>query len=143
MLIESVLKKKGSEVTTISPNATVFEAIVEMERHNIGALLVMEKGEIAGIITERDYAHKVAVKGKSSKEIPVSDVMTTEVCFVDKKKNLNECMAVMSSKHVRHLPVLEDSQLIGLVSIGDIVKNIIDEQEHEIGELIGYINGTY
>jgi len=143
MFIESILRDKGPEVLTISPEATVFEAISEMEKKNVGALLVLNKEEIAGIFTERDYARKIITQGKSSKETTVSEVMTREVCFVDKKKKLTECMAVMNSKHVRHLPVLEDNKLIGLVSIGDIVKSIIDEQEHEIETLIGYIGGTY
>jgi len=143
MYVESILKEKGSEVLSILPDATVFEAMVEMQNRNIGALLVMNKEEISGIFTERDYARKIILQGKSSKETPIGEVMTTEVCFVDKKTKLTECMAVMTSKRIRHLPVLEHNKLIGLVSIRDIVKNIIEEQNHEIDNLMGYINGTY
>ncbi len=143
MFVESVLAEKGQEVLSISPEATVYEAIVEMENHNIGALLVMKNDEIAGIISERDYARKIIIQGRSSKETTVSQVMTAEVCFVDKKKKLTECLAIMTAKHVRHMPVLEDNKLIGLVSMGDVVKHIIDEQEHDIDDLMGYINGTY
>ncbi len=143
MFIKSILAEKGPDVRTIAPEASVFEALLAMEAHDIGALLVIKNDSILGIISERDYARKIIIQGKSSKETLVSEVMTTEVCFVDKKKELTECMALMSAKHIRHLPVLEDSKLVGLVSMGDIVKHIIDEQEHDIENLMGYINGTY
>jgi len=143
MFVESVLAKKGRNVLTISPDAMVFEAIVAMEEGNVGALLVMDGRRIVGIITERDYARKVILKGKASKETPVGEVMTTRVCVVDKKKKLNECMAIMTAKRLRHLPVLEDGELIGLVSIGDVVKNIIAEQDHDIDNLFDYIHGIY
>lgn len=143
MYVETVLAKKGSDVLTISPDAMVFEAIVAMEENNVGALLVMDESKIVGIITERDYARKVILKGKFSKETPVNEVMTKEVCFIDKKKKLDECMAVMTEKRVRHLPVLENKELIGLISIGDVVKNIIEEQKHDIDNLFDYIHGIY
>ena len=143
MYVETVLAKKGSGVLTISPDAMVFEAIVAMEENNVGALLVMDESKIVGIITERDYARKVILKGKFSKETPVSEVMTKKVCFIDKKKTLDECMAVMTEKRVRHLPVLENKELIGLISIGDVVKNIIEEQKHDIDNLFDYIHGIY
>jgi CBS domain-containing protein len=143
MFAESVLAKKGGEVFTISPDAQVYEALLKMEEKNVGSLLVMRKGEIVGIFSERDYARKVIIKGKFSKDTPVSEIMTTQVFFVDKKKTLNECMAVMTNKRVRHLPVIEDNKVIGIISIGDAVKNIIDEQEHEIENLTEYIRGIY
>lgn len=139
MLVESVLAKKGHDVLTISPDATVYEALVLMEKYNVGCVLVMAKDQIAGIFSERDYARKIIIQGKSSKETPVSEVMTTQVWVVDKGKTLDECMAVMTAKRVRHLPVVEGNKLIGIISIGDTVKSIIDEKEHEIEHLIEYI----
>jgi CBS domain-containing protein len=141
MLVESVLAKKGHDVLTISPDTTVYEALVLMDKNNVGCVLVMAKDQIAGIFSERDYARKIIIKGKGSKETPVSEVMTTQVCVVDKGKTLDECMAVMTAKRVRHLPVVEGNKLIGIISIGDAVKNIIDEKEHEIEHLIEYIHG--
>jgi len=106
MLVESVLAKKGHDVLTISPDATVYEALVLMAKDNVGCLLVMVEDQIAGIFSERDYARKLILKGKTSKETPVSEVMTTQVYVVDKGKTLEECMAVMTAKRVRHLPVV-------------------------------------
>ena len=117
MFVESVLATKDGEVITISPNTKVYEALLLMDEKNIGSLLVMNKDEIVGIFSERDYARKLIIKGKFSKDTPVSDIMTTQVCVVDKKKTLNECMAVMTNKRVRHLPVVEDNKLIGIISI--------------------------
>ena len=139
MLVESVLAKKGHDVLTISADATVYEALVLMEKNNVGCVLVMAKDQIAGIFSERDYARKIILHGKSSKETPVSEVMTTQVWVIDKGRTLDECMAVMTAKRTRHLPVVEDNKLIGIISIGDAVKNIIDEKEHEIEHLIKYI----
>jgi len=142
MLVESVLAKKGHDVLTISPDATVYEALVLMAKDNVGCLLVMVEDQIAGIFSERDYARKLILKGKTSKETPVSEVMTTQVYVVDKGKTLEECMAVMTAKRVRHLPVVESNKLIGIISIGDAVKGVIDENEHEIEHLIGHIRGA-
>jgi len=141
MLVESVLAKKGHDVLTISPDATVYEALVLMAKDNVGCLLVMVEDQIAGIFSERDYARKLILKGKTSKETPVSEVMTTQVYVVDKGKTLEECMALMTAKRVRHLPVVESNKLIGIISIGDVVKGVIDENEHEIEHLIGHIRG--
>ena|SRR6516225_4726057 len=142
MLVESVLAKKGHDVLTISPDSTVYEALVLMAKDNVGCLLVMVEDQIAGIFSERDYARKLILKGKTSKETPVSEVMTTQVYVVDKGKTLEECMAVMTAKRVRHLPVVESNKLIGIISIGDAVKGVIDENEHEIEHLIGHIRGA-
>ena len=142
MLVESVLAKKGHDVLTISPDATVYEALVLMAKDNVGCLLVMVEDQIAGIFSERDYARKLILKGKTSKETPVSEVMTTQVYVVDKGKTLEECMALMTAKRVRHLPVVESNKLIGIISIGDVVKGVIDENEHEIEHLIGHIRGA-
>ena len=142
MLVESVLAKKGHDVLTISPDATVYEALVLMAKDNVGCLLVMVEDQITGIFSERDYARKLILKGKTSKETPVSEVMTTQVYVVDKGKTLEECMALMTAKRVRHLPVVESNKLIGIISIGDVVKGVIDENEHEIEHLIGHIRGA-
>ncbi|MCC4118096.1 CBS domain-containing protein [Aromatoleum toluclasticum] len=141
MLVESVLATKGHDVLTISPDATVYEALLLMAKNNVGCVLVMSKDQIAGIFSERDYARKIILKGKGSKDTPVSEVMTTEVCIVDKGKTLDECMAVMTAKRVRHLPVVEGDKLIGIISIGDTVKSIIDEKEQEIEHMIDFIHG--
>ncbi|WP_018992414.1 CBS domain-containing protein [Aromatoleum toluclasticum] len=141
MLVESVLATKGHDVLTISPDATVYEALALMAKNNVGCVLVMSKDQIAGIFSERDYARKIILKGKGSKDTPVSEVMTTEVCIVDKGKTLDECMAVMTAKRVRHLPVVEGDKLIGIISIGDTVKSIIDEKEQEIEHMIDFIHG--
>jgi CBS domain-containing protein len=114
-----------------------------MDQKDIGALLVMQGNKLIGILSERDYARKIIIKGKSSKETLVREVMTNEVCYVDKKTNMDECLAIMTEKHIRHLPVMEQNRLIGLVSIGDVVKAIISEQEIVIDDLYNYINGVY
>src|ERR1700752_516 len=141
MLVESVLAKKGHDVLTVAPDTTVYETLVLMAKNNVGCVLVMVEDQIAGIFSERDYARKLIIKGKVSKETPVCEVMTTEVCVVDKEKTLDECMAVMTAKRVRHLPVVEGNKLIGIVSIGDAVKGVIDENAHEIEHLIEYVRG--
>lgn len=143
MKVEWLLKKKGSVVCSIAPQALVYEALEKMEKKNIGALLVMQGDKVEGIFTERDYARKVILKGKYSKDIMVRDVMTSPVCYVTKERNMHECMALMTEKRFRHLPVIEDRQLLGLISIGDVVKAIIDEQEHEIADYENYIHGWY
>ncbi len=143
MYVETVLAEKGDRIWSISPEATVYEALELMAEKDIGALLVMQGETLVGILSERDYARKIIIKGKSSKETLVREVMTTEVCYVDKKKKMDECLAIMSDKHIRHLPVMENNRLIGLISIGDVVKSIICEQEIVIDDLYNYINGVY
>lgn len=143
MYVETLLADREGPIWSISPDATVYEALVLMDQKNIGALLVIEHNKVVGILSERDYARKIIIKGKSSKETLVSEVMTTEIYYVDKKKKMDECLAIMSDKRIRHLPVMEDNQLIGLISIGDVVKSIISEQEVVIDDLYNYINGVY
>ncbi len=143
MYVETLLAQKDDQLWTITPDATVYEALLIMDRRNIGALLVMQDEQLVGILSERDYARKIIIKGKSSKETLVKEVMTKAVCYVDKKKKVDDCLAIMSDKRIRHLPVMENNQLIGLVSIGDVVKSIINEQEIVIDELYNYINGVY
>ncbi len=143
MNVRKLLDKKGNAVSTIHPEATVFEALQLMKEENIGALLVMQQDKLAGIITERDYARKVILEGKYSKQTRVSDVMTRDVLFVTPERKANECMALMTFKRFRHLPVIEEDRVIGIISIGDVVKNIIDEQEHTIQDYENYIRGWY
>lgn len=143
MFVENLLANKDDQIWSITPDATVYDALVQMDQKNIGALLVIQGGELIGILSERDYARKIIIKGKSSKETLVKEVMTTEVCYVGRKTRMEECLAIMSDKRIRHLPVMENDQLIGLVSIGDVVKSIINEQEIVIDHLYNYINGVY
>lgn len=143
MYVETLLAEKDGRVWSISPDATVYKALVLMDQKNIGALLVMQGDHLIGILSERDYARKIIIKGKSSRETLVREVMTTEVCYVGKKTKTEECLAIMSDKRIRHLPVYENNQLIGLISIGDVVKSIISEQEIVIDDLFNYIHGIY
>jgi CBS domain-containing protein len=135
--------KHNKEVYTIAPNITVFDALNIMAGKNVGALVVTVGEKVIGIFSERDYARKVILQGKSSKELAVADVMTTNVLFVTPDNTVEECMALMTEKHVRHLPVLENNTLIGLVSIGDVVKQIISDKNFRIKELERYISGDF
>jgi CBS domain-containing protein len=141
--IGAVLRRKEREVYTISAKQTVYEALQVMASKNIGALLVTSEGRLAGIISERDYARNVVLKGKSSQHTPVGEVMVTPVVFVTPSHTVDECMTIMTDFRIRHLPVMEDDQVVGLVSIGDLVKWIISEQEGTIQHLENYIAGTY
>jgi len=140
------LKTKTKEVWSILPYATVFDALKLMGEKKIGALMVIDdKGKVAGIISERDYARKVILKGKASKDTRVEEIMTpaSEMFAVKPENSVEECMILMTGKHVRHLPVFEKDKFIGVVSIGDVVKSIISEQEALIEHLSGYIAGKY
>ena len=141
--VSAILAHKGSAVWSIAPNATVFDAIQLMADKNVGALPVVENGRLVGIISERDYTRKVILKGKSSKETPVRDIMTQELVTAHPGDSINECMHVMTEKRVRHLPVMEGSKMIGLVSIGDLVRRIISAQTATIDNLEKYITGDY
>ena len=137
-----ILKSKASQaVHRIAPAATVFDALKLMAEKGIGALLVMEGETIAGIITERDYARKVILMARSSKETPVRDIMTSKVMYVRPDQTTEECMALMTENRLRHLPVLDGEKLLGLLSIGDLVKHIISEQRFTIEQLEQYIRG--
>ena len=133
--------KRDQTVYTIAPAASVFDAVKLMADKEIGALLVVEGEAIAGIITERDYARKVILMGRSSRETPVRDIMTSEVMYVGPGQTAEECMALMTENRLRHLPVLDSGKLVGLVSIGDLVKDIISEQRFIIDQLEHYIRG--
>jgi CBS domain-containing protein len=139
--VTELLRGKGNEVLTISPEASVFEALQVMAERNVGAVLVVEGEKLVGILSERDYARKVILKGKASKDIPVREIMTSHVLYVRQEQTVNECMALMTDKRVRHLPVLEEDRLVGVISIGDVVKAIIAEQEFLIEQLQNYITG--
>ena len=141
-IIAEILKTKvDNTVHSIGPDASVFEAVHAMAQHNVGALLVSDKGEIVGIVTERDYARKVILMDRSSKQTPVRDIMSRRVLYVTPQHTSAQGLALMTENRLRHLPVLDDGKLVGLVSIGDLVKDIISEQEFIIVQLEHYISG--
>ncbi len=141
--LTSVLRVKGHAVWSISPEATVYEAIEQMAERQIGALVVLIGGKLAGIVSERDYARKVILKGKSSHETRVREIMTTPALSVTPHHSVDECMRLMTSRRVRHLPVLEGDKVIAMVSIGDLVNWIITSHEETIHHLQNYIMGSY
>jgi CBS domain-containing protein len=143
-IISQLLRDKGHQVWSVSPDTTVFAALELMAAKNVGSLLVLDGDVIAGIFSERDYARKVILKGRSSKNTPVSDIMTSRVVFVRPDQSVDECMALMTDKRIRHLPVVSrDGKLEGIISIGDVVKAIMSEQETIIDHLEGYITGKH
>jgi signal-transduction protein with cAMP-binding, CBS, and nucleotidyltransferase domain len=139
--IGELLQNKGGNIWSIDPGASVYEALQIMAEKDVGALIVIEEGKLIGIFSERDYARKVILKGRTSKETKVSELMTQKVLYVTPEMTINECMALITDKRIRHLPVLKDGQLVGIVTIGDVVKSIISEQEITISELVKYIAG--
>ncbi len=143
MFVKQILQSKGNEVWTIGKEALVFEALQMLADKGIGALLVVEQGKPVGIFSERDYARRVFLLGKSSKETRVEEVMHEKVMYVRPDQTLEECMALMTLKHIRHLPVLEANKLIGLISIGDVVKAMIDEKEYMIEQLVKYVQAGW
>jgi CBS domain-containing protein len=140
--IKQVLDNKGHEVLTVRPDDTVLKALELMASKNVGAVIVMENDTTVGIFTERDYARNVILKGRSSSNTPIRDIMVPDVIFVKPEQSVDECMAIMSEKRFRHMPVLQEGKLVGVISIGDLVKTIIDEQKFTIEQLQGYIGGN-
>ncbi|HEY8708592.1 MAG TPA: CBS domain-containing protein [Burkholderiaceae bacterium] len=141
-IVADILKSKANPaVHTIGPAASVFEAVQAMAQKDIGALVVVEHDQIVGMITERDYARKVALMARASRDTPLREIMTSPVMYVRPHQTSEQCMALMTENRLRHLPVMEGGQLIGLISIGDLVKNIISEQQFIIEQLEHYISG--
>ena len=140
--VAQVLKSKPDQtIYTITPAASVFDAVKLMAEKNIGALMVIEGEKIVGLITERDYARKIVLMARSSKETPVGDIMTSQVMYVRPDQTSEECMALMTENRLRHLPVMDKGKLAGVVSIGDLVKDVISEQKFIIQQLEHYIAG--
>lgn len=139
--IKDLIKVKGHQVWSIEPIATVYEAIELMADKEVGALMVVEGTKLVGVISERDYTRKVMLKGRSSKETKVMEIMTKRVMYAQPEQSVEECMALMTEKRVRHLPIMDGDQLLGVVSIGDLVKSIIEEQRFTIDLLERYISG--
>ncbi|MFH1219160.1 MAG: CBS domain-containing protein [Candidatus Eisenbacteria bacterium] len=140
VMVSDILEKKGRSVTSIPPQASVYEALKLMADKGIGALVVIDGEQVVGMFSERDYARKIVLQGRWSKETPVADVMTRSVFYVPTWRTLEECMALMTEKRVRHLPVLEEGRLVGLVSIGDVVRAIIADQQFAIQQLEAYVD---
>jgi len=140
--VSSILRNKGNVIFTIVPETIVYEALEIMVEKNVSALLVMENDKLAGIFTERDYARKIALKGKASKETTIGEVMTRDLITVAPETSLDGCMRLMTGKLIRHLPVVDKGELAGIISIGDVVKYIIEEQNFIIENMEHYITGT-
>ena len=140
--VREMLLKKGNKIHSISTNQKIFEALQLMAKEDVGALLVLDGESLVGILSERDYARKVALEGKSSKDCLVSDIMSSKVMYVENDSSTGECMALMINKKVRHLPVFDKGKLIGVISIGDVVNAVIDEKEFEIDQLVRYITDS-
>jgi CBS domain-containing protein len=138
--LKQLLAAKGNQVYSIGPNAKVIEALQLMAQKDVGALAVMESGRLMGMISERDYARKVILHGKSSQDVPVRDIMTADVITISPDETIEQCMALVTQRRIRHLPVCEGEKLIGLVSIGDLVKEVIADQEQTIKQLESYIH---
>ncbi|MCZ6775695.1 MAG: CBS domain-containing protein [Ignavibacteria bacterium] len=139
--VKRLLQAKGDEIWSTTPETSVFDALILMAEKNIGALMVLESGKLAGIFSERDYARKVILKGKTSKEVRVGEIMTEKVITVAPNHSIDECMKLMTDNHIRHLPVIDDQRLVGVIAIGDVLKAIIAEQQSTINQLEDYIKG--
>jgi CBS domain-containing protein len=139
--VGQLLDAKGREVWSLGPDATVYEALQVLARRNVGALVVVENDRVCGILSERDYARKIILVGRDSRETAVSDIMTSEVRTITEEQSLSQCMSLMTEHHVRHLPVVEGERLVGLISVGDVVKAVMAEQAFLIQQLEQYITG--
>lgn len=138
--INQLLQNKGTHVETVEADTTVYHALEVMADKGIGSVLVMRNNNPVGLFSERDYARNIVLKGRTSRETKVSEAMSSQVVVVNPKQSIEECMAIMTEKRVRHLPVLENDQLVGIISIGDLVKAIIENQQFVIEQLVSYIN---
>jgi CBS domain-containing protein len=141
--VERILRQKGSAVYSVGPDLTVYEALEKLEENNVGALLVMDGPQLVGLLSERDYVRKVVLKGRSSKNLLVSEIMSTPVVTVELSNTVDDCMHCMTNKRCRHLPVLNNGTVVGVVSIGDLVNWIINAQDVAIHQLEDYISGRY
>ena len=141
--VRNILKYKRGEIWSVGPDLSVYEAIEMMAEKRIGALLVIAEGKLVGVMSERDYARKVILKGKSSKHTRVEEIMTSPVIFVTPDHTVDECMRIVTNNRIRHLPVVKDEKVLGIVSIGDLVNWIISAQEETIHQLHNYITGKY
>lgn len=140
--VNEILENKGKQIWSVTPEITVFDALKLMAEKEIGAVLVILDGRVVGILSERDYARKVALHGKSSVQMTVEEIMSANVIYVEISQSVEECMALMIHKRIRHLPVYEEGKLAGFISIGDVVKALIDEKEFVIDQLVHYIKDT-
>ncbi len=141
--IDAILSQKSSDVWSVSPNETVYDAVARMAEKNVGALVVMDGDKLVGIVSERDYTRKVMLRGKRSRETKVSEIMSTQLTTVDPKESVDHCLQFMTDKRVRHLPVVENGKLRGVISIGDLVKHVISVQSATLDHLERYISGGY
>lgn len=139
--VRDILKVKGTEVWCVEPDATVFDALRRMAEKEVGALVVTEGAQVVGLISEREYARKVVLQGRTSPTTLVKEIMTSPVVYIHLDQAIEECMSLMTEKRTRHLPVIEDGKLVGLISIGDIVKSIIADQQFLIEQLVRYVSG--
>jgi CBS domain-containing protein len=140
--VRDLLRKKGNEIWSVTPEATAYDALQLMVEKNAGALLVMKDEKVVGILSERDIARKVELKGQTSRQTQVKDIMTSKVLYVEGSQSLEECMAVMIDKNIRHLPVYEEGKLVGLISVRDVLKEMVDQQKFMISQLEHYISGV-
>jgi signal-transduction protein with cAMP-binding, CBS, and nucleotidyltransferase domain len=138
--IVELLKKREATIWSLNPQDSVFEALQQMAQHNVGAMMVMEQGKLVGVLSERDYTRKIALEGKSSKDTPVRAIMTANVLTVTAQTRTRDCMNLMSQKKIRHLPVVEGEQVLGMISIRDIMDDIIADHERTISQLTSYIS---
>ncbi len=141
-LVSELLRAKEREIWSVKPDSSVLEALNLMADKNVGALLVFEEEKLVGIFSERDYARKVILKGKASKDTTVKEIMSSKVLYVKPEQTVEDCMALMTDKRIRHLPVLEEDQVVGVISIGDVVKAIISDKDFMIHQLESYITGV-
>jgi len=139
--VRDILKAKGTDVWRVEPDATVFDALQRMAEKEVGALVVMQGAQVVGLISERDYARKIILHGRASPTTLVKEIMTSPVVYIHLDQAIEECMSLMTEKRIRHLPVLEGGKLVGIISIGDIVKSIIADQQFIIEQLVRYVSG--